>query len=76
MVEKWGSVPLLRGELYPHLTQCHLGRDLGHNVWAEIGGGAAAPHFWGGGAGSPFITMSHGPRPTSIQSGILVHLAV
>ena len=32
--------------------------------------------FFGGGAGSPSNTMSPGPRPTSIPSGILMHPAV
>jgi len=32
--------------------------------------------FWGGGVGSPSNTMSPGPKPTSIPSGILIHPAV
>jgi len=34
------------------------------------------PPFWGGEAGSPSNTMSPGPMPTSIPSGILIHPAV
>jgi len=37
--------------------------------------GGSAP-FWGGGAGSPSNTMSLGPRPTSLPSGILIHQAI
>ena len=36
--------------------------------------GAAVPPFWG--AGFPSKTMSPGPRPISLASGILIHLAV
>jgi len=32
--------------------------------------------FWGRGDGSPSNTMSTGSRPTSIPSGILIHVAV
>jgi len=38
--------------------------------------GAAVPPFCGGGAGFPPNTMSLGPRPTSLQSGILIHPAI
>jgi len=37
--------------------------------------GGSAP-FLGRGAGSPSNTMSLGPRPTSIPSGILIHPAI
>ena len=37
--------------------------------------GLLCPFLWGG-AGSPSNTMSPGPRPTSIPSGILIHPAV
>jgi len=40
-------------------------RDMGRKV------GAAVPLYVGG-AGSPFNTMSTGPRPTSALSGILI----
>jgi len=33
-------------------------------------------HFFWGGAGFPSNTMSPGPRPTSVPSGILIHPAV
>jgi len=43
----------------------------------------SGPKSWGGGfcapfrgAGSPSKTMSPGPRPTSVPSGILIHAAV
>ena len=75
------------GELGPHPAQCCLGRGLppyqvpswcikpfGHNRHgAKIGG--LCP-FWGNGAGSPSNTMSLGPRPTSLSSGILIHPAI
>ena len=44
-----------------------MGRKLG-------GGAQAVPPFLGG-VGSPSNTKSPGPRPTSIPSGILIHLA-
>ena len=82
------AVRLSQGELGLRLTQCGLGRGLlpyevasssiqpfGHNRHGpKIGWGCAI--FLAGGAGSPSNTRSPGPRPTSIPSGILVHLAV
>ena len=44
--------------------------DMGHKE-----GGAAVPLSVGG-VGSPCNTMSPGPRPTSVPSGILIHPAV
>jgi len=38
--------------------------------------GRAAVPLWVGGAGSPSNTMSHGPRPICIPSGILIHETV
>ena len=38
--------------------------------------GAAVPLFVGDGTGSPSSTMSLGPRPTSVLSGVLIHPAV
>ena len=88
---KLGAVPFFGGgELGLHLTQCGLGRglpsyqvawhlnpssrlatiDMGRKVW---GGGLCSIL---GGAGSPSTKMSHGPRPTSVPSGILVHPAM
>jgi len=47
------------------LATIHVGRKVG----------ACCAHFrWG--AGSPSNTMSPGPRPTSVPSGILIHSAV
>jgi len=40
-----------------------------------MGVGCCAP-FLGGGAGSSSNTMSPGPRPTSVPSGILIHPAL
>jgi len=40
----------------------------------KVGGGCFAP--FRGGAGSPFDTMSPGPRPTSVLSSILIYAAV
>ena len=64
-------------EVYLH-TKWHLDPssrlatiDLGQKL-----GGWCALFFFGGEAGSPSITKSPGPRPTSIPSGILVHPAV
>jgi len=44
--------------------------DMGRKV------GGCCALFAGGGAGSPSNTKSPGPRPTSIQSGILIHPAL
>ena len=80
-----GCAPLGDWELGPHLTQC--GQERGPPVChvdpssrlATIDIGLKlegfAP-FWGGGAGSPSSTKSIGPRPTSIPSGILIHVAI
>ena len=51
-------------EMGDHLATIDMGRKVG----------AAVALF--GGAGSPSNTMWPGPRPTSIQSGILIHPAV
>jgi len=69
----------------PHLTQCGPGRGLppyqvaswsiqpfGHNRHGPKSGGCCAP-LLGRGAGSPSNTMSPGPRPTSLLSGIFIH---
>jgi len=67
------------GELGPILIQCRLGRGLppykvaswssqpfGRNShWPKSGRGLLCP--FGGGAESPYNTMSPGPRPASIQ---------
>ena len=86
--ERWGwgyCAPFRGRKLGPHLTQFRLGRGLPpYKVpsWSiqpfgqskhgpKIGG--AVP-FLGGYLGpSPYNTMSPGPRPTSIASGILTH---
>ena len=82
MGQKLGTVPLLEGELGPHVTQCGLGRGLpsyqvasgciqpfSHNKHGQIIG--AVP--LGGGAGSASNTMLPGPRPTLVPSDILIH---
>jgi len=51
-------------EMDDRLATVDMGRKLG----------VCAPFL--GGAGSPFCTMRPGPRPTSMPSGILIHLAV
>ena len=53
-------------EMGDRLATIDMGRKLGQ----------ALPPFWGGGAGSPSNTMSLGPRPTSLPSGILIHPAI
>jgi len=47
---------------------------MGDRARAKSGGGCYAP--FRGGAGSPYNTMSPGPRPTSVPSGILIHPTV
>ena len=44
-------------------------------TWAENWGGGYAS-FFERGAGSPSNTMSSGPRPTTVPSGILINAAV
>ena len=44
--------------------------DMGRKV------GDTVSLFGGGAAGSPSNTMSPGPRPTSVPSGILIYPAV
>ena len=76
------------GELDPHLTQCRLDRGLppyqvaswsiqlfGHNRHGPKLGVLVWPPFVGG-SGVPSSTMLPGPRPTSVQSVILIHPAV
>jgi len=46
--------------------------DRGHNRHPPKRGGLLCP-FCGGGAGSPSNTMWHGPRSTSVQSGVFIH---
>jgi len=90
--QKLGALALFwfwGGSRVPHLAQCGLDQappscqvsswsiqPFGHNRHEpNIGEGALSP-FWGWGAGSPSNTMSSGPRPTSVPSGILIHAAV
>jgi len=47
---------------------------LAAQSWPEKWGGCCAP--FPGGAGFPPNTMSHGPRPTSVPSGILIYPTV
>jgi len=83
------AVNLSRGEQGPRLTQCGLGRGLlpykmasssiqpfGHNRHGPKIGGAVTFFSGGEGAESPSNTKVPEPRPTSIPSGILVHIAV
>jgi len=83
--QKLGAMPLLGGGLQPHLTQCRLGWGLHPYQLAfwyiqPSGDNRHGPKIGGcalfGGAGSPCNTMLFGPRPTSVPSGILIHLAV
>jgi len=50
-------------------------QPLGHNRHGPKSEGAAVP-FLGGGAGSLSNTMSPGPSPTSLPSGIMIHPAI
>jgi len=66
----------VRGLLPRQLSSCsiqplchYMGRNVGYVV-----GAAVPPFFWGGGRGTGSLsnTMSPGPRPTSVLSGILI----
>jgi len=81
----WG-MPLFReGVTGPHLTQSRMCRGLppcqvasSHLATIVMGqklGGRGCPPLVGE-AGSPSNTKSHGPRPTSIPSDILIHPTV
>jgi len=85
MNRKLGAVPLLGGELRPHLTTSPEPRftslpsgilihPFGHNRHGPELGWGDVPFFLGI-AGSPLNTVAW-PRPTSTSSGILVHPAV
>ena len=52
-------------EIGDHLATTDTGQKVGAAVPLSVGG-----------AGSPSNTMSHGPRPTSTPSGILIHPTV
>ena len=78
-----------RGELGPRLIQYGLSRGLlpyqvesssirqfGHNSLGSKIGWECGSAFFLEVAASPSNTKSHGPRPTSTPSGILVHSAV
>jgi len=82
---KVGAVPLFRwGSWVTHLTQCGLGRGLtsvpsdpsSPLVTIDMGRklGASVP-IMGGGAGFPSNTVSRGPRPASLPSGMLIYPA-
>ena len=58
------------------LSSCWDGRPFGHNKHGPRSWGLLCPTLWGEGAGSPSNTMSPGPRPISVPSGILIHLAI
>jgi len=82
-------VPIYKGELSPHVTQCAWpgprptpvpsGTLIHAAVWPQhMGqncGCCALPPFWGR-AGFPSNTMSPGPRSTSVPSDILIHLPI
>jgi len=51
-------------------------QPFGHNRHGPKKLGKAAVPLCVGGAGSPPNTMSLGPRPTSVPSGILIHETV
>jgi len=63
------KVRFLGDRLYKSFAVAEMG-DMAKN-WVRMG----VPFFLGV-AGPPSNTKSPGPRPTSIPSGILVHLAV
>jgi len=83
-----GCAPFGGGKLSLHLAQCGLGRGLspyqvaswsiqpfGHNRHGpKIE--RLCPPFREEGAGSPSNTISLGPTPTSLLSGISIHPAV
>ena len=62
------------------LSSCWDGYPFGHNRHGrKSDGGAAVPLSiggWGSGGWVPINTMWPGPRPTSIPSGISIHLAI
>jgi len=83
-----GCAPSGGRELGPDLTQCGQGKAYHYTKWhldpssrlattdmsRKLG---ALPPFWAGrGAESPCNTMWHGPRLTSVPSGILIHPAI
>jgi len=73
MGKNWGDVPLLNGSGSPSNNVAwawHLDPSI---RLATID--VDRKLFWGG-AGSPSNTMSPGPRPTFVPSGILIHPAV
>ena len=75
--EQWLSgLRMPTTECYNELSSCWDGRpDRARAKWAEKCGQLC--HFlWGGGAGSPFNTMSPGTRPTYVPCGVLIHPAV
>ena len=57
------------------LSSCWDGRPFGHNRHGPKSEGSCCAPFRGA-AGSSSDTMSLGPRPTSVPSGILTHPAV
>jgi len=78
---KTGGCAHFRRELRSHLTQRRLGRGLPPYQVAscsiqQFHYNRPGPPLWGGGAGSPSNTKLHGPRPTSILSGTLIHAAI
>jgi len=69
----------IRVQLWAYLrTTWHLDPSTAcHNRhWPKIGDWSCCATFCGRGTGSPSNTMSPGPRPTSVPSGILTPLAI
>ena len=68
--ENWGlSEAYRRIKWYTNAFRCLATIDMGRK-WGAV------PLVGEGGARSPSNTMSPGPRPTSLPSGILIHLPV
>jgi len=80
-----GLCPFLREELGPDLTQCGLGEGLSpyqvaslftsHLAITDMGQKSGSVPLWGE-LGPPSNTVSPGPRPSSVPSGILIHPAI
>jgi len=51
-----------------------MGDPLATRHGPKSGGWLLCPFLWG--AGSPSNTMWHGPMPTSVPSGIMIHPTV
>ena len=58
------------------VAEMGVGRPFGHNRHEPKSGGGAVVPLSMGGVGSPSNTMSPGPKPTSVPSGILIQPTV